>query len=92
MANDRAIDPNAVPTQTFDWGAIKWLVTPDSIEGSAKLLIDEAVHHVQETDTFAVPTHATVLLSNASATKAAYLFIVDDAPLQRKMGIYAVFE
>jgi oxalate decarboxylase/phosphoglucose isomerase-like protein (cupin superfamily) len=35
VANDRAIDPNAVPTQTFDWGAIKWLVTPDATEGAA---------------------------------------------------------
>ena len=24
-----AIDPNGVPTHTFAWGAIKWLVTPD---------------------------------------------------------------
>jgi oxalate decarboxylase/phosphoglucose isomerase-like protein (cupin superfamily) len=24
-----AVDPHSVPTQTFDWGAIKWLVAPD---------------------------------------------------------------
>jgi oxalate decarboxylase/phosphoglucose isomerase-like protein (cupin superfamily) len=30
-----AVDPQRVPTQTFDWGAIKWLVTPDSTEGAA---------------------------------------------------------
>jgi oxalate decarboxylase/phosphoglucose isomerase-like protein (cupin superfamily) len=30
----QAVDPNAVPTQTFDWGAIKWLVTPDGTEGA----------------------------------------------------------
>ncbi len=23
------IDPNEIPTATFDWGAIKWFVTPD---------------------------------------------------------------
>ena len=23
------IDPNEIPTATFDWGAIKWYVTPD---------------------------------------------------------------
>jgi oxalate decarboxylase/phosphoglucose isomerase-like protein (cupin superfamily) len=28
------IDPNTVPTQTFEWGAIKWFVTPDHIPGS----------------------------------------------------------
>jgi oxalate decarboxylase/phosphoglucose isomerase-like protein (cupin superfamily) len=30
----KQIDPNSLPTATFEWGAIKWLVTPDSIEGS----------------------------------------------------------
>ena len=27
-----AVDPHSVPTQTFDWGAIKWLVSPDRTE------------------------------------------------------------
>ena len=42
MPNDRAIDPNSVPTQTFEWGAIKWLVTPDATPG-AKLTIGEVI-------------------------------------------------
>ena len=29
------IDPNAQPTQTFSWGAIKWFVTPDRTPGAA---------------------------------------------------------
>lgn len=29
-----AVDPNGVPTQTFDWGAIKWLVSADRTEGA----------------------------------------------------------
>ena len=29
------IDPNARPTQTFAWGAIKWFVTPDQTAGAA---------------------------------------------------------
>ncbi len=29
-----AVDPNAVPTQMFDWGSIKWLVSPDSTDGA----------------------------------------------------------
>jgi oxalate decarboxylase/phosphoglucose isomerase-like protein (cupin superfamily) len=28
------VDPNALPTQTFDWGAIKWFVTPELTEGA----------------------------------------------------------
>ena len=30
----QAVDPNAIPTQTFDWGAIKWFVTPGLTEGA----------------------------------------------------------
>jgi len=29
-----AIDPNAVPTQTFKWGAIKWYVAPGATAGA----------------------------------------------------------
>jgi oxalate decarboxylase/phosphoglucose isomerase-like protein (cupin superfamily) len=28
------IDPNALPTQSFDWGAIKWMITPDATPGA----------------------------------------------------------
>lgn len=30
----RAIDPNTMPTQTFDWGAIKWFVAPGHTGGA----------------------------------------------------------
>ena len=30
----QAIDPRSVPTQTFDWGAIKWFVTPGGTPGA----------------------------------------------------------
>ena len=29
-----AIDPSAKPVQSFDWGVIKWFVTPDDTEGA----------------------------------------------------------
>jgi oxalate decarboxylase/phosphoglucose isomerase-like protein (cupin superfamily) len=29
-----AVDPQGVPTQTFGWGSIKWLVTPDATDGA----------------------------------------------------------
>ena len=28
------IDPKAIPTQTFEWGAIKWFVSPDATPGA----------------------------------------------------------
>lgn len=30
----QAVDPGSVPTQTFEWGAIKWLVTRESQPGT----------------------------------------------------------
>lgn len=36
------IDANALPTHTFDWGAIKWFVSPDAIE-NASLTFGEVV-------------------------------------------------
>lgn len=29
-----AIDPKSIPTQSFDWGFIKWFVTPEATRGS----------------------------------------------------------
>ena len=58
------------------------------VEGSGTALVDEATHRFETADTLAVPTHAEVRLANGSSTASAYLFVVDDAPLQRKLGIY----
>jgi len=60
------------------------------VEGSGTAVVDEVTHRFEAADTLAVPTHADVLLANASGVALAYLFVVDDAPLQRKLGIYEV--
>lgn len=31
---EKPIDPHSVPTQTFDWGIIKWLVKPEYTVGT----------------------------------------------------------
>jgi gentisate 1,2-dioxygenase len=38
-----------------------------------------------------VPTHADVTATNRSASKPAFLFQIDDAPMQRKLGFYEEF-
>lgn len=38
----QAIDPNELTTQTFDWGAIKWFVTPD-VTSDARMTVGEVV-------------------------------------------------
>jgi oxalate decarboxylase/phosphoglucose isomerase-like protein (cupin superfamily) len=37
-----AIDPNTIPTATFDWGAIKWFVSPSNT-GGAVMTVGEVV-------------------------------------------------
>lgn len=61
------------------------------IEGSIQANIDGTTYNAEDADTLAAPTHARVTLSNRSTSKPAYLFRVDDAPLQRKLRMYEVF-
>lgn len=61
------------------------------VEGRGRAEIDGRKMDWIEADTFAVPTHATLGVANLSAGEPAFLFIVDDAPLQRKLGIYDIF-
>lgn len=60
------------------------------VDGVGTAVVDDATHRFETADTLAVPTHADLMLINASGTSPAYLFVVDDAPLQRKLGIYEV--
>ncbi len=62
------------------------------VEGSATTKVDDVSMAISEADTFAIPPHARVNIENSSAQTPLYLFMTDDAPLQRKMGVYEVFE
>lgn len=62
------------------------------IEGDGEAEIDGTPLHFSDNDTMAVPTHSRVLLANRSNKRPAFLFQIDDAPLQRKCGFYEVFE
>ncbi len=58
------------------------------VEGAVTAFVDDTRHAMEPADTLACPTHAVTCLANASATQPAFLFMVDDAPLQRKLGFY----
>jgi gentisate 1,2-dioxygenase len=61
------------------------------IEGGGEARIDGTSLVWSESDTFVAPTHATISLTNGSSKMPAFLFLVDDAPLQRKLGFYEEF-
>lgn len=60
------------------------------VEGEGEAEIDGETLAWSESDTIAVPTHADVRLANRNPRKPTYLFQVDDAPLQKKLGFYEV--
>lgn len=61
------------------------------VEGEGEAEVDGATLTFSDSDTLAIPTHAKVLLANRKTTSPAFLFQIDDAPLQRKCGFYEVF-
>jgi len=61
------------------------------IEGAGCATIDGETLSFTESDTLAIPTHADVTVKNTSSDTPAFIFVVDDAPLQRKLGIYEEF-
>jgi len=61
------------------------------IAGDGDAEIDGVSLSWSESDTLAVPTHAKMLLANRSNKAPAFLFQIDDAPLQRKCGFYEIF-
>ncbi len=61
------------------------------IEGQGQAMIDEETLNWDEHDTIAVPTHAKLKIRNQSSKTPAFLFVVDDAPMQRKLGYYEEF-
>jgi len=61
------------------------------VSGRGHAVIDQVELSWEEADTLAVPTHAEVRLANASNSEPAFIFMVDDAPLQEKLGFYEEF-
>lgn len=61
------------------------------IEGQGTANIDGVELTFQDSDTFTVPTHAEVRIQNTSSENPAYIFLIDDAPVQRKLGFYEEF-
>jgi gentisate 1,2-dioxygenase len=62
------------------------------VEGEGQAVVDGVELDFGVSDTFAVPTHAKIEIANRSTSKLAFLFQVDDAPMQRKLGFYEEFD
>jgi len=64
------------------------------IEGAAQVTTTDpeaAAHYsLQAADTCCIPGYTVTTLRNASATEPAFIFMADEAPLHRKLGVYEV--
>ena len=62
------------------------------IEGRAEVTVDEAhlTFTLAEADTCCAPGYTAVSLRNMSPDQPAFLFMADESPLHRKLGVYEV--
>ncbi len=61
------------------------------IEGAGESHVDGHTLNWETHDITALPTWADAQIRNSSSTRPAFLFVVDDAPLQRKLRFYREF-
>ena len=60
------------------------------IEGGADVQIEAQRFSLAEADTCCAPGYTPVSLSNLSAAKPAFLFIADESPLHKKLGVFEI--
>ena len=58
------------------------------IEGAVKADIVDQTFKLVEADTCCAPGYEAVTLHNMQADKASFVFIADESPLHRKLGVY----
>jgi gentisate 1,2-dioxygenase len=61
-----------------------------TIEGAAEVRVGGQVFALDEADTCCAPGYVPIELHNRSADAPAFLFLADEAPLHRKLGVYEV--
>jgi len=59
-----------------------------SIEGAIDVVIEDQKFTLAEADTCCTPGYAAVTLRNRSASTPAFLFIADETPLHKKLGVF----
>jgi len=60
------------------------------IEGAAQVQIDAHHFRLAEADTCCAPGYTPVTLINTHAERPTFLFMADESPLHRKLGVYEV--
>lgn len=78
------------PGQTLTLPARSPAVVYHVIEGAARVATKARGFDLVPADTCCIPGYTATRLSNPSATEPAFLFVADESPLHRKLGVYEV--
>ena len=78
------------PGQTLQLPARSPATVFHAIEGAATVKVEDQRFALVEADTCCAPGYTAVTLVNNSASAPAFLFLADEAPLHRKLGVYEV--
>lgn len=78
------------PGQTLSLPARSPAQVFHQIEGSVEVTVQSQVFALAQADTCCAPGYTAVRLRNGSTEQAAFVFIADEAPLHRKLGVYEV--
>jgi gentisate 1,2-dioxygenase len=76
------------PGQTLQLPARSPAVVFHQIEGSTDVQIEAQAFTLVDADTCCAPGYTAVTLRNRSSTEPAFLFMADESPLHRKLGVY----
>ena len=60
------------------------------IEGGIEAHVQDQTFALQEADTCCAPGYTPVTLKNRSADQPSFVFVADESPLHRKLGVYEV--
>ncbi len=60
------------------------------VEGKARVAVEDVEFSMKDADTCCIPGYTAITLENLSGSEPAYLFVADDAPFQKKLGVYEV--
>jgi gentisate 1,2-dioxygenase len=78
------------PGQTLRLPARSPAVVFHVIEGGASVRVEDQHFELAAADTCCAPGYTAVTLVNASASAAAFLFIADETPLHKKLGVFEI--
>jgi gentisate 1,2-dioxygenase len=76
------------PGQTLRIPARSPAMVFHQVEGRARVDIADQVFTLESADTCCAPGYTAVTLHNLSAGQPAFLFIADESPLHRKLGVF----